>query len=497
MAPSVTITQEGRSGAVRYAEGARAIKGYFEFGAGDVVTIISMGSREEWAHGHPWALPERAHILAFVAEEAIRQRAPTCVAEIQEERGDILLRQPPGAEQKWRAQMEKQAKAAAFVRRFTALKAKLGAAVFAVACMAGALMWFSGKALTVEPASGVPLGEAVRTDTVIASLIQKTDPHLPRWSGRGGDDTTSISLFLIPLDGGRPRLVPVASKLTPNAYQLARIMGADGRTLWFDVAGLYGVRLDTYRLVTTRDLRAANPSLPADWWDDPRGMDVVEGRLRIVRIDRSAALHIDPATLKATPETPHRSTARFERHEPADTLAAGLMFGEAWLGLHSETEASRAFAPGKWVRPVERADEARQMRRLYRATLGDASDGGRRRIRAITPLGDAAYYEAAFLRLDDHSAPLRVADPDSALMAHTSAPGLRGTLVISRVDADGRVLWSTDTGLDRFQLRQILPGAETFAFVGTRLPIPDKLSEPLVVLIDNKTGKATTQSLWR
>lgn len=497
MAPSVTITEQGRSGRVRYAEGARAIDGYFEFGGGDVITIISMGSREEWAHGHAWALADRGRILKFVADEAIRQRAPSCVAEIQDERGDILLRQGASGNQKADAQAAKQAKASAFVHRFMALKAKLGAAVFAALCIAGALMWFSGKAFTVEPASGVPLGEAVRTDTVIASLIQKTDPHLPRWSGRGGNDTTSISLFLIPLDGGKPRLVPVASKLTPNAYQLARIMGSDGRTLWFDVAGLYGVRLDEYRLVTTGALRAANPSLPADWWEDQRGMDVVDGRLRVVRIDRSAALSIDPVTLVATPEPPHRSNARFERHEPADNLAAGVMMGETWLGLHSDDEASRAFAAGKWVRPVERADDKKEMRRLYRAPLGDATDGGRRRIRAIAPLSDTTFYQAAFLRLDDTSAPVRVSDPDSALMAYTSAPGLRGTLVVSRVDANGRTLWTTDTGLDRFQLRQILPGADAFAFVGTRPPIPDKLSEPLVVLIDNRTGKATTHSLWR
>lgn len=497
MAPSVTITEQGRSGRVRYADGAHAIDGYFEFGGGGVIAIVSMGSREEWTHGHPWALADRARILQFVADEAIRQRAPSCVAEIQEELGDILLRQGTPADQKAREQAAKQAKASAFVHRFMALKAKLGAAAFAVVCIAGALMWFSGKAFTVEPASGVPLGDVVRTDTVIASLIQKTDPHLPRWSGRGGDDTTSISILLIPLDGAKPRLVPVVSKLTPSAYQLARIMGADGRTLWFDVAGLHGVRLDDYRLVTTGQLRAANPSLPADWWEDQRGMDVVDGRLRVVRRDRSAALGIDPVTLVATPESPHRSNARFERHEPADNLAAGVMMGDAWLGLHSETEASRAFAPGKWVRPVERADETKQMRRLYRATLGDATDGGRRRIRAIATLGATEFYSAAFLRLDERSAPLRVSDPDSALIAYTSAPGLRGTLVVSRVDANGRQLWTTDTGLDRFQLRQILPGADAFAFVGTRPPIPDKLSEPLVVLIDNRSGEATTHSLWR
>ena len=93
--------------------------------------------------------------------------------------------------------------------------------------------------------------------------------------------------------------------------------------------------------------------------------------------------------------------------------------------------------------------------------------------------------------------PLRLTNPDSALMIHTSAPGQAGTLVVSRVDMQGKLLWSTDTGLHRFSLKQILPGEDVLAFVGERPPIPDKLSEPLIVLVDTQTGKLTTYTLWR
>jgi hypothetical protein len=82
-------------------------------------------------------------------------------------------------------------------------------------------------------------------------------------------------------------------------------------------------------------------------------------------------------------------------------------------------------------------------------------------------------------------------------MVHTSDPGLGGTLVVSRVDLEGRILWSSDTGLDRFLLQQILPATDAFAFVGNPPAVEGKLSEPMVVLVDNVTGKLTRHSLWR
>ena len=84
----------------------------------------------------------------------------------------------------------------------------------------------------------------------------------------------------------------------------------------------------------------------------------------------------------------------------------------------------------------------------------------------MRPINDIDHLNAAFLRLHDKSEPLRVPAPESVLMVHTSDPGLGGTLVVSRVDLEGRILWSSDTGLDRFLLQQILPATDAFAFVG-------------------------------
>lgn len=503
----VTIIESGREGRVEYGEGLHTINGYWEFGGNDVVTIVSMGSPEDWQRSHAWAMDKRASILRFVADEVVRQRAPSCTAEIDERSGNIVLRQgrDGASPANVAAPSSGPAKAVAFVRKYRDVREMFAIGALVVVLIAGGLVWLGQKAVTVTAVSGVPLHESLGFESNdparpggIATLIETTDPYPLDISGRGGDRTGSLSILVTPLDGSTPRLIPFARGLSSGSYSLARIMGSDGRTLWFDAAGLYGVRLSDYTLVTTSDLRAANPGLDASWWEDPRGMDLIAGKLHVMRTDRSAAIDVDPDTLSAFRVAPNPSNARFERRELADHLAAGLVIApRAWFGLHAPAELSREFKPGKWIKAVESAGDTRVPRRFSKGTLEPASDGARYRIRAIAPAGDAEFLEAAFLRMDATSEPLRLRNPDSALMIHTSVPGQAGTLVVSRVDFEGNLLWSIDTGLDRFQLKQILPGYEVLAFVGTSPPVPDKLSEPLVVLVETNTGKVTRHSLWR
>lgn len=385
-----------------------------------------------------------------------------------------------------------------FVRRYSNIKAMVGIGALVVALVLGAVVWLGNKTLTVAPASGVPLGECVRTDTHIVSLIQYTDPHLPEISGRGGNTTTSLSILLIPLNGGDPFVVPVVKEVDGNGYSLSRILGSDGRTLWFDCMGLYGVRLRDHELITSQHLRKANPAVDPRWWEDQRGMDIVDGRLHINNADRSAALVVDPETWTATPAGPKVNNARFGRHAPDHYLAAGYITAAGnWCGLHAPDELERSYKVKAWVRPVESAEDAKRMRRFCTADLEASDDGKHFRIQRIAPVNNTEYLNAAFLRMDEASAPVLLNDPESALMVHTDKPGLGGKLMVSRVDTQGKVLWSTETGLDRFSLAQILPGTDGFAFVGTRPPVPDKLSEPLVVLVDNATGRLTVHSLWR
>ncbi|QQR85871.1 MAG: hypothetical protein IPJ76_14870 [Flavobacteriales bacterium] len=495
MAGKVTIIENGRDGQVLYHEGPHTINGYWEFGGNDVVTIVSMGDRDEWRNRYPWALDRRSEILRFVADEVIRMRAPTCTAVIDEASGTILLKAPGAIPT---AADGAEMKASGFVKRYSKIKAMVGIGVLALVLIAGAVLWMGKKVLMVAPANGVPLNECVRTEHHIASFIQYTDPHLPRVTGRGGNETTSISILLIPLDGTEPRVVPVVRKLDGVHYELARIMGSDGHTLWLDCTGLFGVRLSDYELITAQDLQRANPAIDPRWWADTRGMAVIDGKLHIMNDDRSAALDVEPTTWKATTVDPKPSKLRFDRLAPTDQLAAGLITsGGTWLGLHSPEELDGEFKVKSWIKRVEQADDAKQLRRFCAAHLEASSEGDHFRILDMAPIGTTEYLNAAFLRMGASAEPLRLKDPESVLMIHTDAPGLGGKLVVSRADTQGHLLWSTETGLDRYYVSQILPGADAFAFVGTRPPVEGKLSEPLVVLVDNATGRHTAHSLWR
>ncbi len=456
----VNITQEGRSGAVTYEEDQGRITGWWEFAGGDALALISMGSASEWRHGHPWAVDHRAGILRFVADEVIRQKAPGCYAVIEEESGMITLYQGPAPAGRTAASetptaassTARKAEAATFVRRYTRLKAMLGIVVLAVALVAGAVYWLGKKVLTVASAGGMPMGECVRTDTHIASLIQATDPHLPEITGRGAKTTTTVSLLLIPTDGSAPHQLLIGEGLRSEQIRMARILGSDGRVLWFDVNGLGGADLERHVLLDPSEMR--DPQVPRPGSPFPPG--------------------------------------------PDSYLSAGFIPADGqWIGVHAAEELQGEYAPGKFVRKVVSQQGSRQMRRLYRGMLETAVDGKYHRITAMEPLGDAEFFNAAFLRMDGRSEPLRLADPDGVLMLHTSEPGVKGTAIVARMDLSGKTLWSVNTAIDRFNLKQILPGPDAFAFVGKRLPAPGKVSEPLVVLVENTTGKTTTHSLWR
>ena len=333
----------------------------------------------------------------------------------------------------------------------------LALGVLVVALVVGGLVWFKNTVLVIDPGKGTPLGLSVRTDRHISTLIQTLEPYTPSPNRDHSKNTYRVSLFVVPLDGSTPTLVPISGGHSGNSLGLSKVLGSDGQALWFDVKGAGAVDLGTFRLVDEAARRGAAPA----------------------NLQGSARFPIAPRT---------------ERY-----LGAGFFTGpDSWLGLVSATEAERTFKVGQWVRPVVHAEVAKQMRRFHRGTIGsDVSTTGSRRILAMAPIGSAEYLNAAFLRMDDTAEPLRLRDPDGALMIYTSAPGLAGTLVVARVDTSGGIVWTVDTAIDRFTLLQILPGQESFAFVGTRVPVPDKLSEPILVIVDNLTGAVSTQSLWR
>lgn len=81
------------SGYVSYREGLRSISFYWEFGGGDIVAIVWIGEDSVWERQHAWAVARKREILGRVAREIVRQRAPTCVADIDEAGGYIYVRE--------------------------------------------------------------------------------------------------------------------------------------------------------------------------------------------------------------------------------------------------------------------------------------------------------------------------------------------------------------------------------------------------------------------
>lgn len=408
----VGIEDQGRCGTVTYHEASNQLACYWEYGGESLVAFVQCGKAADWASRHPWALDRRADILQYIADEVVRQKAPNCRAEINQDTGAILLRQSGTAgasgslprdpvtislsAKRGTVPPATRAAEARWVLRLTTLRMYLGLIVLAGALLVGAGLWMKNALFTIDPGKGTALGYSVRTDRHVATLIQTLEPYVPSLDRNHGNDRYSVSLFLVPLDGSGTRLIPLRSGLAPDGFGLAKVLGSDGRTLWFNVAGIGGVDLDDYELRTESEVAAVDPrSLPRPWGDSP----------------------LAPA--------PERSLVR------------------------------------------------------------------------VAP-GESEYLDAAFLRASNSSAPIRLDDPPGALVLFTSMPGPQGTAVVARVDDTGQeVLWSVDTGISRFGLQQILPGEKTTAFVGTRPAVPDKVSEPLLVIVEHESGKQVTHSFWQ
>jgi hypothetical protein len=214
------------------------------------------------------------------------------------------------------------------------------------------------------------------------------------------------------------------------------VLGSDGQAMWYDVNGIGAVDLGTFTPLADAARRGSPPAN-------------LQGSSRFPLMPRTESY-----------------------------LSAGYFTGpDSWLGLGSAAEIERTFKPKQWIRPIVHADDAKQMRRFHRGTVGDVSTTGSRQILSMEPVSAAEYLNAAFLRMHDQAEPLRLRDPDGALMIYTSAPGLNGTLKVARVDSAGSIVWTVDSGIDRFKLLQILPGQQSCAFIGTRVPVPGKVSD--------------------
>lgn len=82
----------GREGCFFYHEGSHEIPFYWEYGGGEFVIAVRFDQPDKFAQRYPWAVERRREILERIAQALIR-RSPGCVAQIDEQRIGVYVRQ--------------------------------------------------------------------------------------------------------------------------------------------------------------------------------------------------------------------------------------------------------------------------------------------------------------------------------------------------------------------------------------------------------------------
>jgi len=320
------------------------------------------------------------------------------------------------------------------------------------------------KYMKITVLNGSPYGPSVVAGKYVATLIQTLEPYVVSLNRNPSADRYTASLFLYPLDGSSSgRKLELATGLRGTDIPMeARILGWDGVHLWLLAKGIQGLDPKTERLLTAKDLGAANPSLrnlpgvdnsnnplispnvhridrpDTDLWsgEDAQRRLSFRTRLLVRTPDYNRILEVEPDSLKAVPAT-------------------------------GETNPLRA--PG---------------------LSGFLCQGPFR-------LPDNEYRKANFFRDGPTSEPIQLTGPDSFLIVYSTSADMKATLAVARVDRDGKRIWSADTGIHYSQLQQILTAPAHIAMIGKRNSEPGKVPEPVLVTIDKRTGAIARTSLWQ
>lgn len=87
----------GQCGYFFYHEGSRELPFVWEYGGDGVIVIVRFEQPDKLPLRYLWAVERRREILERVAQEVIRQRAPTCVADIDEQSLCIYVKEKDAA----------------------------------------------------------------------------------------------------------------------------------------------------------------------------------------------------------------------------------------------------------------------------------------------------------------------------------------------------------------------------------------------------------------
>lgn len=263
----VDYIDNGRDGEVRYHEGGRTLSFYWEYGGGDVVFSIAVGDDGEWRAQYADLADRREEIIARIAAEVIRQRAPSCRAGM-DASGRFLnfIADPARAPA---APDKRTAEAAAFFWRLNRAKSRMSMIVLGLVLIAGAALLAGRGVLTVRT-TGTPIGASIRAGDFIATPISRLEPYVPSLARNAGRDRYSVGLLLHSVrDEAFRRYVGVAEGRTGSDAAKSKIDAVVGDLVYFDAPETVIVDARNGRVLSEMEARAA-PSPPR-----PRGAEAL------------------------------------------------------------------------------------------------------------------------------------------------------------------------------------------------------------------------------
>lgn len=344
--------------------------------------------------------------------------------------------------------------------------------------------------------TGTPLGAAFRTPTHILQLISTTERYLPKLHRAPGQDRFRIDLLAISVaDPTQQKSFTLLRQQQANALTpITKILGAEGDVAWIQALEIFAVNLKTSRIAREADLRKANRELELFLRSaKPEFTD----RFVAVAPDWSQAYAFSGDTLKAIacPPPPRRSgmEALAKDRIEGSLCSGGLVSTSEWVAVATAADAKSDFKPGFSLPRDFTAAEKDHVRQLYCGKVD--TSGARPRIETSERLSATEYRAATFLRAKPGGAILQAQSPDSLFLLHRTGTELFASFTLTRVAPDGKEIWNAVTDLGR--LAQVLPGENSIALIGERPAVPNKVPEPILVLINTTTGATTAVSLWR
>lgn len=344
--------------------------------------------------------------------------------------------------------------------------------------------------------TGTPLGAALRTDTHVFHLIVTTERYLPSLHRNPSKNRYRIDLLVIPIaNPSKQETFTLIRQQQANAMSpMTKILGVDGDVVWINAIDTFAVNLRTRRIARTADLRKANPEL--EMFLNSARPEFAD-RFVAVSPDWSYAYEFSSETLKASMCQPPSRAGWIDEQRSGriegSLCSGGVIGSNEWIAAATLEDARSDFKPGFSLPRDFTAGEKDRPRQLYRGTA-DTSEA-RPPIQSVARVSETEYRAANFLRAKYNGALLRATNPDSIFLIHRSGAELFASYTLTRLSPDGKVVWNAGTGIGR--LEQVLPSDKTILLKGERTPVPNKVPEPILVLIHTATGPSSAVSLWR